>query len=94
VDTQYQTMTRPKVHLTARRLRNERKECGQLYRLIRARLGITQTAMGALIGCSRDSIVSREHSKKLYTIGELLTLKDLVGMGDVEWCELLREIAR
>lgn len=50
--------------------------------------------MGALIGCSRDSIVSREQSKKLYTIGELLTLKDIVGMGDVEWCELLREIAR
>jgi len=87
-------MTRPKVHLTARRLRNERKECGQLYRLIRARLGITQTAMGALIGCSRDSIVSREQSKKLYTIGELLTLKDIAGMNDDEWCNLLREIAK
>jgi hypothetical protein len=50
--------------------------------------------MGALIGCSRDSIVSREHSKKLYTIGELLTLKDISGMSDSEWLELLREIAK
>ena len=94
VDTQYRTMTRPKVHLTARRLRNERKECGQLYRLIRARLGITQRDMGRLLGCSRDSIVSREQSKKLYTISELLILKELVGMSDTEWCDLLREIAK
>jgi len=87
-------MTRAKIPLTARRLRQERKECGQLYRLIRAKLGLTQVAMGALIGCSRDSIVSREQSKKLYTISELLTLKEVAGMDDVEWCELLREIAK
>lgn len=87
-------MTKPKIPLTARRLRQQRKECGQLYRLIRAKLGLTQTAMGALIGCSRDSIVSREQSKKLYTIGELLVLKDLAGLSDTEWCDLLREIAK
>jgi hypothetical protein len=50
--------------------------------------------MGRLLGCSRDSIVSREQSKKLYTIGELLILKELVGMDDIEWCNLLREIAK
>lgn len=87
-------MTRDKPILTARRLRQERKECGQLYRLIRARLGLTQTDMGKLIGCSRDSITAREQTKRVYSISELLALKKLSGMDNDEWCRLLEEIAK
>lgn len=88
------TVTKPKHALTARMLRRTRRDCGMLYRLIRARLGITQVAMAALMGCSKDALVRREHTKKLYTVIELQALKDISGMSDSEWLELLREIAR
>jgi len=88
------TVTKPKHILTARTLRRSRRDCGMLYRLIRARLGITQVAMARLMGCSKDALVRREHTKKLYTVIELQALKDISGMSDSEWLELLREIAR
>lgn len=50
--------------------------------------------MGRLMGCTRDSIAAREGSKRLYTATELLALKDVSGMGDSEWLDLLREIAK
>jgi len=50
--------------------------------------------MAALMGCSKDALVRREHTKKLYTVIELQALKDISGMTDSEWLELLREIAK
>ena len=87
-------MTRLKTPLTALTLRQERKDCGHLYRLLRARLGLTQRAMGRLMGCSRDSIAVRETRKRVYTLGELTMLQQVSGMSDTEWMDLLREIAK
>jgi transcriptional regulator with XRE-family HTH domain len=87
-------MTKPKKPITLRTLRRNQRDRGILYKIIRVRLGITQAAMGDLMGCSRDSIAAREGSKRLYTARELLALKDVSGLDDVEWCELLREIAK
>jgi hypothetical protein len=50
--------------------------------------------MARLMGCSKDALVRREHTKKLYTVIELQALKDISGMSDSEWLELLREIAK
>ena len=80
--------------LTASRIRKERRDCGLLYRLIRSRLGLTQVALGALMGCSQSAIVNRESKKRLYSIIELVELKQLSGMSDTEWCALLEEIAK
>lgn len=102
VDNNFNAMTvtkrkrgpKPQYGLTASMLRKSRRDCGMLYRLIRAKLGITQVAMAALMGCSKDALVRREHTKRLYTVIELQALKDISGMTDSEWLELLREIAK
>ena len=93
VDTITTTMNKPRKPLSARRLRYEQSDRGHLYRIIRARLGLTQVAMGALMGCTRDSILSREHSKRMYTLDELVELQRISGMTNDEWCNLLKEIA-
>jgi len=95
VDTiQNEPMTKARKPITLRTLRKNQRDRGILYKIIRARLGLTQHAMARLMGCSRDSIAAREGSKRLYTAAELLALKDISGMGDSEWLELLREIAK
>lgn len=80
--------------LTAKKLRRHKQERGILYKVIRSMLGISQADMAKLVGCSRDCIVQRERNKRLYTVMELLELKRISGLGDVEWCELLREISK
>ena len=80
--------------ITARHLRFEQQERGVLYRAIRHRLGLTQRAMAAVLGISRDSIVAREHSKRMYTIPELLILLEVSRMSPDEFVQLLREIAK
>ena len=80
--------------LTASRIRRERRECGILYKIIRSRLGLTQTQLGALIGCSQSAIVNRESKKRLYSIIELVELLDISGMTNDEWVSLMREIAK
>jgi len=87
-------MTKPRKPITLRTLRKNQRDRGILYKIIRVRLGITQADMGRLMGCSRDSIAAREGSKRLYTAHELLALKDVSGLNDVDWCNLLREIAK
>ena len=94
MDTQRFDYPVTKHPLTAARIRKERRGVGLLYKLIRHRLGLTQVDMGRLMGCSRDAIVNREHSKRVYTVHEMVELQRASGMGDVEWCELLREIAK
>lgn len=80
--------------LTAARLRRERRDCGILYKIIRSRLGLTQTQLGALMGCSQSAIVNRESKKRLYSVIELVELLDLSGMTNDEWVALLREVAK
>jgi len=89
-------MTKSKVRkpLTLRTLRQNQRDRGILYKIIRVRLGLTQEAMGRLIGCTRDSIAAREGSKRLYTATELQVLKSVSGMTNDEWCALLEEIAK
>ncbi len=80
--------------LTAARIRKDRRECGILYKIIRSRLGLTQTQLGALIGCSQSAIVNRESKKRLYSIVELVELYALSGMTPEEWVNLMKEIAK
>jgi len=94
VDKIYQPMTKARMPLTARTLRKERRDCGALYRLIRARLGLTQVAMAALMGCSKDALVRREHTKRLYSLVELQILREVSQLPNDEWCALLEEIAK
>lgn len=95
VDTQTGSfMTRNQKRITANYLRFEHHERGALYSAIRHRLGVTQRAMAALLGVSRDAIVVREHRKRLYTITELLALLDISQLSPDEFVQLLREIAK
>jgi DNA-binding XRE family transcriptional regulator len=87
-------MTKSRQPLTVRTIRKNQRDRGILYKIIRAKLGLTQEAMGRLIGCTRDSIAAREGSKRLYTALELQRLKDISGMTNDEWCALLEEIAK
>lgn len=87
-------MTKARKPLTLRTIRQNQRDRGVLYKIIRARLGLTQEAMGRLIGCSRDSIAAREGSKRLYTAAELQILKEISGLTNDEWCKLLEEIAK
>jgi DNA-binding XRE family transcriptional regulator len=80
--------------LTATRIRRERRTVGVLYRLLRSRLGVTQTVMGALLGVSKDTIVQRERNKRVYTLDELCELQNVSGMGDAEWWALIKEVAK
>lgn len=87
-------MTKARKPLTLRTIRQNQRDRGVLYKIIRARLGLTQEAMGRLIGCTRDSIAAREGSKRLYTAAELQVLKEISGLTNDEWCKLLEEIAK
>ncbi len=91
---QNEAMTKPRKPITLRTLRKNQRDRGILYKIIRARLGLTQSGMATLMGCTRDAIAAREGSKRLYTAAEMLSLKDISGMSDSEWLELLREIAK
>lgn len=92
IDTQGQTMTRKP--LTVAQIRKSKRECGLLYKIIRSRLGLSQTAMGRLIGCSLYAIINREAKKRIYTVGEMVTLYEVSGMTPDEWVALMKEIAK
>lgn len=94
VDTVKMKYPPTKYPLTAARIRKERRSVGLLYKLLRHRLGLTQSQMGVLLGCSRDAIVCREHSKRTYTVDEMVTLCDISGLSDAEFFAMLREIAK
>lgn len=80
--------------ITARTLRKAQRNRGILYRLLRNRLGITQKAMAALVGCSVDAITAREAKKRLYSAEEMIALYEISGMTAEEWIQLLREVAK
>ena len=80
--------------LTASQIRKAKRTPGILYTLVRSKLGLTQVDMAALLGVSRWAIVNRERCKRVYTAHELVALQRASGLSDVEWCELLREIAK
>ena len=89
-------MTRDKtrIALTASQIRKAKKTPGLLYLLVRAKLGLTQVDMAALLGVSKWAIVNRERCKRVYTAKELVDLQLASGLSDAEWCELLREVAK
>lgn len=80
--------------LTATRIRQERRSVGVLYRLVRARLKLSQSDMGALLGVSKDCITQREKTKRVYSIEELVMLQQLTDIPDLEWWNMLKEIAK
>ena len=80
--------------LTASRIRQERRSAGVLYRLVRARLGLSQKAMGGLLGVSRDCIAMREKTKRVYSLEELVAFQEMTGLADVEWWNLVKEVAK
>lgn len=80
--------------ITRRRLRHSRQSQGILYTTVRARLGLSQSAMADLMGLPRYAIVNRERTKRVYTVEELVALHTLSGLTDIEWCQLLRDIAK
>jgi hypothetical protein len=50
--------------------------------------------MGRLIGCSLYAIINREAKKRIYTVGEMVTLYEVSGMTPDEWVALMKEIAK
>ena len=85
------TLVKP---LTAKAIKRHNAECGVLYKLIRHKLGITQTSMAKMLRTTLDAIVNRERRKRVYSISELVALHKVSGLSDTEWCEMLRDIAK
>lgn len=77
-----------------KRLKRERRDRGILYRAIRAMKGLSQSAMAKAMHTTKDAIVRREVCKRVYSIVELVELQRISGLSDVEWCEMLRDIAK
>jgi transcriptional regulator with XRE-family HTH domain len=80
--------------VSVKKLKKQQAQRGMVYRTIRAMLGLSQAELGKLIGCSKDAIAVREYRKRTYTVDELVKLQQLSGLSDVEWMELLRQIAK
>ena len=75
----------PRVHLGT-------GDRGLLYKMVRARLGVTQRAMAGLIGVTRNLLVQRECFKRVYTAEELSTLRRLSGLSWQELGDLIDSI--
>lgn len=86
--------TRWQKRITASWLRDNRRTVGVLYRLLRARLGLTQVDMGRLLGISRACLAMRERSRRLYLLEELVALQELSGMTDQEFWSIIKEVAK
>jgi hypothetical protein len=58
---------------------------GLLYKLARAKLGVSQGAMATILGLSRGNLIQKECFKRVYTAEELSILRELSGL---TWQEL------
>lgn len=83
-----------KIDLSVRALRKANRDRGMLYRAIRKLAGLSQGDMAKVMNTTRDALIRREHTKRLYSVPELNALQRVSGLSDVEWCELLRQIAK
>jgi transcriptional regulator with XRE-family HTH domain len=81
-------------NVSIRRLRREKRDRGIVYRAIRAMKGLSQSQMARYMGTTKDAIVRREVTKRVYSIIELVELQRISGLSDTEWCEMLRDIAK
>ena len=66
---------------------------GNLYQAIRHRLGLSRTAMAALLGIKSDSVRYRERQKQLYHPAEVAVLFRVSGMDADSFMELLSHLA-
>lgn len=66
---------------------------GALYRMVRARLGITQKMMSSILGLDRCNLAMREGHKRVYTVEEMVALHHLSGLTWQELGEIMQEIA-
>jgi transcriptional regulator with XRE-family HTH domain len=67
---------------------------GALYRLVRAKVGISQATMAGLLGIKRENLIYREHMKQYYTLQELHALQQLSGLTWSELGELIDAIVK
>jgi DNA-binding XRE family transcriptional regulator len=81
-------------NVSIRRLRREKRDRGIVYRAIRAMKGLSQSQMAKHMGTTKDAIVRREVTKRVYSIIELVELQRISGLSDTEWCDMLRDIAK
>jgi transcriptional regulator with XRE-family HTH domain len=81
-------------NVSIRRLRREKRDRGIVYRAIRAMKGLSQSQMARYMGTTKDAIVRREVTKRVYSIIELVELQRISGLSDTEWCDMLRDIAK
>lgn len=69
------------------------RPAGNLYYSIRKLLGLNQTKAGELIGITRQAWQYRERYKVMYWPLEIAMLKDIAGLTDSEFIQLLNDIA-
>ena len=81
-------------NVSIRRLRREKRDRGIVYRAIRAMKGLSQSQMAKYMGTTKDAIVRREVTKRVYSIIELVELQRISGLSDTDWCDMLRDIAK
>jgi DNA-binding XRE family transcriptional regulator len=67
---------------------------GALYRMVRAKLGMTQTAMSQILGIGRQNLIYREHMKQYYMLEELHAIQQLSGLSWSELGELIDAIVK
>lgn len=85
-------MEKGKYTHTAPRYRSPKSDRGLLYKVVRARLGVTQVAMAGILGIKRELLVQRECFKRVYSLGELQRLRDMSGLTWQELGELIDSI--
>lgn len=62
------------------------------YRWCRKKIGTAQWILAKDLGLTRRQLGVRER-KKLFSVGELLALKDMMSLTDREFMAMLREVA-
>lgn len=80
--------------LTAKRIRQSKKECGVLYKLVRHKLGLTQRQFAKVLGISYAALFNRENRKRVYTVGEILALQRISGIEPNEFWQILEAVAK
>lgn len=66
---------------------------GNLYYAVRKYLGLSQGRMAALFGVSVRAWQYRERTKRMYHVAEVVALREVSGMSEVDFMQLLNDVA-
>jgi hypothetical protein len=66
---------------------------GNLYRYVRRSMGLSQSKIADIFGCSLKAWKYRESTNRHLCIAEILALHELSGLTDSEFMKLLNDIA-